>query len=92
MRKTYAIVEDGTVVNITVSEKPLSDNWIESSLARKGDSYDPIGNKFTTPPPAPEPPKRISWDDLPRQAHVKIINDLESRGVITRDEADKVIG
>jgi len=49
----YAIVENGTVINIAVADAPLADNWIQSSTARIGDLWD--GTDFTTPVP-PEPP------------------------------------
>ncbi len=36
----YAIIENGTVVNITESATPLFDNWIESNAAEIGDIYE----------------------------------------------------
>lgn len=36
----YAIVENGTVVNIAVADFPLSDNWIEAANAKIGDLWD----------------------------------------------------
>ena len=35
----YAIVEDGKVVNLAVSEEPLAENWIASDTAGIGDLY-----------------------------------------------------
>ena len=51
MRKTYAIIENGKVTNIAVSESPLEANWIESEIAKMGDSY--ADGVFTTPEPLP---------------------------------------
>jgi hypothetical protein len=51
--KNYAIVENGVVVNIAVSEYPLADNWHESE-AQIGWTYD--GKEFHAPPPPPPPP------------------------------------
>jgi hypothetical protein len=36
----YAIVENGVVVNVAVSDQPLDDNWIQSDAAQIGWSYD----------------------------------------------------
>jgi hypothetical protein len=52
MNKTFAIVENGKVVNVALSETALADNWIPSDEAEIGWSYD--GQTFT-PPPAPAP-------------------------------------
>ena len=40
MVKTYAVITNGKVVNIALSDKPLAGNWIESSAARIGDMYE----------------------------------------------------
>ncbi len=47
MCKRYAIVENGRVVNIAVSEAPLAANWIESESACIGDIY--TGGRFVKP-------------------------------------------
>jgi hypothetical protein len=47
MSKTFAIVENGKVVNIAVADEPLTDNWIESSVAGIGWGYD--GSHFIAP-------------------------------------------
>lgn len=44
MSKNYAIVENGVVVNIAVSDRPLAPNWIESDVAQLHWTYD--GAKF----------------------------------------------
>ena len=43
----YAIIEDGKVVNIAVSETALETNWIQSDTAKNGDSWD--GSAFSLP-------------------------------------------
>jgi hypothetical protein len=48
----YAIIEDGTVVNIAKADAPLADNWIEAGAAEIGDTWD--GETFTTPGPTSE--------------------------------------
>lgn len=35
----YAIIENGTVTNIAVSDAPLTDNWIASDIAQINDRY-----------------------------------------------------
>ena len=35
----YAIIENGTVVNIAVADFPVSDNWIEAANAKIGDKW-----------------------------------------------------
>lgn len=49
----YAIVENGIVTNIAVSDAPLADNWIASEVARIGDRYE--DGQFVTPPPDTAP-------------------------------------
>ena len=46
----YAIVQDGKVVNVAVSDTALEDNWIASDTAAIGDTYK--DGQFT--PPAPD--------------------------------------
>lgn len=53
MIKNYAIVSNGVVVNIAVSETALESNWIQSDVAQIGWTYD--GNKFIPPPTPPVP-------------------------------------
>jgi hypothetical protein len=55
MSKTFAIVENGKVINVALSETALADNWIQSDVAQIGWDYD--GTTFTAPPePVPLPP------------------------------------
>jgi hypothetical protein len=53
MSKTFAIIENGKVVNVALSETALADNWIQSDEAQIGWDYD--GTSFTPPPPPPAP-------------------------------------
>jgi len=45
----YAIIEDGTVVNVAASTRALAPNWKRSSGAKIGDSYNASTSKYTTP-------------------------------------------
>jgi hypothetical protein len=36
----FAIIKDGTVINIAVADEPLESNWIESDVAQIGDKYE----------------------------------------------------
>lgn len=45
----YAIVENGTVINVALSDEPIASNWIQSDIAKIGDIYDPATGVFTTP-------------------------------------------
>lgn len=47
MSNIFAIVDNGKVVNVVVSEIPLADNWVQSDVAGIGWSYD--GITFTAP-------------------------------------------
>jgi hypothetical protein len=53
MSKTFAIVENGKVINVALSETALADNWIQSDEAQIGWGYD--GSNFIAPPEPPEP-------------------------------------
>lgn len=44
----YAIVENGIVTNVAVSESALADNWIPSEVAQIGWSY--ADDEFAAPP------------------------------------------
>lgn len=44
----FAIVEDGKVANVAISDEPLADNWIASDTAVIGDIYE--DGEFTPPP------------------------------------------
>lgn len=52
MVKRYAIVANGVVENVAVSEAPLSSSWIESADAAVGDLYD--GTVFSKPITVPD--------------------------------------
>ena len=55
MARSYAIVENGKVVNIALSDTALADNWIASEVAQIG--WDYSDGAFAPPPPPPEPPE-----------------------------------
>lgn len=48
----YAIIENGIVSNIAVSDAPLADNWVASEVAKIGDEYK--NGQFVTPSPNEE--------------------------------------
>ena len=54
----FAIIEDGKVINVAVSEEPLADNWIASETAEIGDLYE--DGEFM-PAPEPEPDYEAQW-------------------------------
>ena len=45
----FAIIEDGKVANVAISDDPFADNWIASDTAAIGDLYE--NGQFTPPPP-----------------------------------------
>ena len=45
----YAIIENDNVTNIAIAEMPLAANWIESSIAAIGDSYNKETEEFSKP-------------------------------------------
>lgn len=49
MAQKFAIIENGKVVNIAVSETALEPNWIASDVAAIGDEY--VDGQFKTPAP-----------------------------------------
>ncbi len=49
MAKKYAIIENGKVTNVALSESALESNWIQSDVAQIGDDY--INGQFVTPAP-----------------------------------------
>lgn len=83
MIKNYAIVENGVVVNIAVSEEALESNWIQSDVAQIGWTYD--GTEFHAPvvPPQPEPPKIIT-----KVAFRFRMTDAEYVGVLSAAKTD----
>lgn len=48
MSRNYAIVENGLVVNVALSDEPLADNWIASDEAAIGWTY--ADGQFSPPP------------------------------------------
>ena len=64
----YAIVNDGVVVNVAASERPLEANWIASETAAIGDLYD--GQQFTRPEPPVVVPASVSM----RQARLALLD------------------
>lgn len=46
----YAIIENGIVSNVALSDEPIADNWILSDTARIGDIWN--NGEFITPPPS----------------------------------------
>ncbi len=49
----FAIIEDGVVVNVAVSERALADTWVASDTAVIGDIYE--NGAFIQPPAVPVP-------------------------------------
>lgn len=45
----YAIIENGKVANIAVSDSALEDHWVPGEGARIGDDF--LDGQFITPPP-----------------------------------------
>lgn len=58
----YAIVENGTVINVALSDEPIASNWIQSDIAKIGDNYDPETGVFTT----------LSYEELPEPVPQKL--------------------
>jgi len=52
MTQKYAIIENGKVINVAVSENALEPNWIQSDVAKLGDDY--VDGQFLTPAPDTE--------------------------------------
>lgn len=49
MTQKFAIIENGKVTNIAVSDRALESNWVQSDVAKIGDNY--IDGQFVTPAP-----------------------------------------
>ena len=60
MSKKFAIVENGKVVNVALSETALAANWIQSDEAEIGWDYD--GTSFTEPPPPTPTAEEIRFE------------------------------
>jgi len=65
----YAIIENGKVVSIAKSDKPLKPNWVEAGAASIGDSYDEATGEFTKPP---EPPRQVPESVSMRKARLAL--------------------
>lgn len=62
MINNYAIIENGKVVNVALSERPLADNWVKSNKAAIGDDY--TAGKFVRPKEDVKPEKKDKFDKL----------------------------
>jgi hypothetical protein len=79
----YAVVENGVVTNIVVSESALFPNWIQSDVAQIGWTYD--GAVFTPPAPPPEP---VLPPNITRLAFRYRLTDAEYVGILTAAKTD----
>ena len=66
MVNTYAIVENGVVVNAVLSEAPMADNWIATTTAGPGWLYQ--DGQFLPPPPYV--PTKEEQEPLRRAAYI----------------------
>jgi len=82
MIQNYAIVENGVVVNVAVSESALFPNWIQSDVAQIGWTYD--GSSFTPPTPVPVVLPPI----ITRLAFRYRLTDAEYVGILTAAKTD----
>jgi len=78
MINNYAIIENGKVVNIALSEKPLGDNWVKSNKARIGDEYK--NKKFV------KPAKTVNENPVKKDKIDLVIDALIAKGVINQDD------
>jgi hypothetical protein len=82
MIKNYAIVENGVVVNVAVSESALAPNWIQSDVAQIGWTYN--GSTFSPPAPAPDTRPPI----ITRLAFRYRMTDAEYVGILNAAKTD----
>lgn len=82
MIKNYAIIENGVVVNVAVSESALLPNWVQSDVAQIGWTYD--GSVFHPPAPAPDTRPPI----ITRLAFRYRLTDAEYVGILTAAKTD----
>jgi hypothetical protein len=82
MIKNYAIVENGVVVNVAVSEIALAPNWVQSDVAQIGWTYN--GSSFTPPTPVPVVLPPI----ITRLAFRYRMTDAEYVGILTAAKTD----
>lgn len=76
----YAVIENGKVANIVISESALDSNWVQSDVAKIGQLVDADGN-FSDPPLTAEDVRRSRDASLehfvdPLQTHVLKWNSL----------------
>ena len=83
MVKTYAIVKEGRVVNVALSDKPLGDEWVRSDKAAIGDLYQ--GGKFVK---AAEPAKETTGKVEKKDRIDALIDLLVFNGVLSDDDAE----
>lgn len=83
MSKNYAIVDNGVVVNIAVSEEALDSNWIQSDVAQIGWTYE--NGEFIAPPAPPvvdPPPPPKTEEEKLAEATAAAIAKLIADGVL----------
>jgi hypothetical protein len=81
MVKTFAIVNEGKVVNVVLSNEALGDNWLPSEKAAIGDLYQ--AGKFVKPE---EPAKEPTETPVKSDRIDALINALVGKGIITEDD------
>lgn len=79
----YAVVENGVVTNIVVSESALFPNWIQSDVAQIGWTYD--GAAFHPPAPTPDP---VLPPVITRLAFRYRLTDAEYVAILTAAKSD----
>lgn len=84
MIKNYAIVKDGVVVNIAVSEEALEPNWIQSDIAQIGWTYDGVNFHAPIPPTPEENPIKI----ITKLAFRYRMTDAEYVGILSAAKTD----
>ena len=82
----YAVIENGLVVNVVVSEAALAEGngWVQSDIAGPGWRYD--GAKFTAPPespPSPPSPREIALNVLRNKPDSTVITVLDLKKIET---------
>lgn len=83
MVKTYAIVKEGKVVNVALSDRPLSDDWVRSDKAAIGDLYQ--GGKFVKS----EEPAREATGKVEKKDKIDaLIDALVFNGALSEDDAE----
>lgn len=74
----FAIVEDGRVINLAVSDQPLADNWIAfDGEVHIGDIFDGAG--FSPAPPPVKSPEELQKEVIDA-AQQRLDNFARSRG------------